>query len=505
MNEALFPAHFKFGAATAAYQIEGAVREGGRGVSIWDEFCRRKGTIRGGDTGDQACDHYFRYREDAALMRQLGLQSYRFSIAWPRVLPDGTGPVNTKGLDFYKRLVDELLARDITPFVTLFHWDMPAVLMKRYGGFLDRRAAEDYADYAEVVVRALGDRVKHWITINEPFEHAFFGYATGMHAPGLFRSWSYLEVMHHQLLAHGMGVERIRAECPSAKVGIALSLTPIHPSSGGDPEKSQTAARTANEFMNFITLDPLLRGRYPEDLFRRLRLFLPRILHDDMQRIRAPLDFIGINNYQREHARFCRWVPFLQSWIEEGGAIAQSETMRDGVQYTSMDGEVHSSALHEALSWLRRDYGNPPVYITENGAAFDDSLSDGAVRDPKRVAYIAAHLTEVQRALAEGADVRGYFVWSLLDNFEWAAGYSKRFGIVHVDYESQARTIKSSGLWYAEQIRTHVAAHEPARIGAPHSSCSCWPARARLNQFTAGRLCDRRCVRFAGRRDHAEL
>lgn len=467
---AAFPAHFKFGAATSAYQIEGAVRDEGRGVSIWDEFCGWKGRIHGGDDGDRACEHYARYRQDVALMRKLGLQSYRFSIAWPRVIPGGTGAVNARGLSFYERLVDELLAANITPFVTLFHWDLPAALMQRYGGFLDRRAAEDFAAYVEVVVRALGDRVQHWITINEPFEHAFFGYVTGIHAPGLRRPWSYPKVIHHQLLAHGMAVERIRAACPSAQVGIALSLTPIHPSPDGDPEKNQTAARTANEFMNFITLDPLLRGRYPEDLCRRLRWFLPRIVHDDMKRIQAPLDFVGINNYQREHAYFSRWVPFLKSWISGGGAVAQSEFVREGVQYTSMGWEVYPPALHEALSWLRRDYGNPPVYITENGAAFDDSLIDGAVHDPKRIAYIADYLTEVRRAIAEGSDVRGYFVWSLLDNFEWAAGYSKRFGIVHVDYEFQVRTIKSSGLWYAEQIRAHLAAHEPARIDAPHAS-----------------------------------
>jgi beta-glucosidase len=461
---ALFPAHFKFGAATSAYQIEGAVRDDGRGVSIWDEFCARKGAIRGGENGDRACEHYARYRQDAALMRQLGLQSYRFSIAWPRVIPNGTGPVNHQGLSFYQRLVDELLGAGITPFVTLFHWDMPAALMQRYGGFLDRRVAEDFAEYAEVVVRALGDRVKHWITINEPFEHGFFGYVTGMHAPGLRRPWAYPTVIHHQLLAHGMAVERIRADCPGAQVGIALSLTPIHPAADGDSIKNHTAARTANEFLNFITLDPLLRGRYPEDLRRRLRWFWPRIGPDDMQRIQAPLDFIGINNYQREHARFNRWIPFLQSWITGGGAIAENETVRDGVQYTAMGWEVHPPALHEVLSWLRRDYGNPPVYITENGAAFDDALIDGVVDDPKRVEYIAAHLAEVRRAIAEGADVRGYFVWSLLDNFEWAAGHSKRFGLVHVDYESQTRTVKTSGQWYANQIRAHVAAHEPARV-----------------------------------------
>jgi beta-glucosidase len=257
-----------------------------------------------------------------------------------------------------------------------------------------------------------------------------------------------------------MAVERIRRDCPRAEVGIALSLTPIHPSPEGNAEKNWTASVTANELLNFITLDPLLRGCYPEDLCRRLRWFQPSMANDDLKRIQAPLDFIGVNNYQREHARYSRWLPFLKSWIAGGGAIAESESTRDGVQYTSMGWEVYPPALREVLSWLRSGYGNPPVYITENGAAFDDSLKDGAVHDPKRIAYIAAHLMEVQQAIMHGSDVRGYFVWSLLDNFEWAGGYSKRFGIVHVDYESQVRTIKSSGLWYAKQIRSHTAAYE---------------------------------------------
>jgi beta-glucosidase len=302
--------------------------------------------------------------------------------------------------------------------------------------------------------------VKHWITIDDPFEHACFGYATGTHAPGLRRPWSYPTVMHHQLLAHGMAVERIRYECPYAQVGIALSLTPVHPSIEGDPDKNQIAARTANDLMNFITLDPLLRGCYPEDLSQRLRWFMPHIAHDDLKRIQAPLDFIGINNHRRELAHYSRWMPLLNSRIEGGGNIAESEFTRDGVQYTSMGWEVHPPALREVLAWLHWDYGNPPVYITENGAAFDDSLSDGAIHDPQRIAYIAAHLLEVQQALRDGADVRGYFVRSLLDAFEWAAGYSKRFGIVHVDRDTQVRTIKSSGLWYARQIRAHLAAHE---------------------------------------------
>lgn len=458
-----FPAGFTFGAATSAYQIEGGAHEGGRGASIWDEFCRRWGKVRGRENGDTACDHFHRYPEDVGLMEQLGLQSYRFSIAWSRVIPEGRGPVNRKGLHFYERLVDELLSRGITPFATLYHWDMPAALMKRYGGFLDRRAAEDFADYVEVVVRVLGDRVKHWITINEPFEHAFFGYATGTHAPGLRRPWSYLTVMHHQLLAHGMAVERIREISPGAQVGISVSLTPIHPALEGSYKKNRVAAQTANELMNFITLDPLLHGRYPQDLMRRMRYFRPPVIRGDMQRINAPLNFIGINYYQREFARFSRWMPFLESWVIGGGKIEERDFVGEGVQRTAMGWEVYPAGLREALSWLRDYYNNPPVYITENGAAFEDTLTGGAIHDTERAAYLSSHLDQVQRSIEDGADIRGYFAWSLLDNFEWQAGYAKRFGLIRVDFETQARTIKSSGHWYAQRIRSHMAAHRLVR------------------------------------------
>jgi beta-glucosidase len=460
----VFPPPFLFGAATSAYQIEGAASKDGRGVSIWDEFCRT-GKTRHGETGDVACDHYHRFAQDVALLKKLNLQAYRFSIAWPRVVPDGTGTVNQRGLDFYKRLLDELLEAEIVPFVTLFHWDMPVSLLRRYGGFLDRRAATDFADYAEVVVRALGDRVRHWITINEPFEHAFLGYCMGVHAPGIRRPWSYLQVIHHQLLAHGMAVERIRGLRSSAKVGIAVSLTPIHPSPTGDPEKNRRAAQTANELINFATLDPLLRGHYPDDLWRRLRWFRPKIALRDLQSIRATMDFIGINNYQREFATHRPWIPFLQGWVAGGTDIASGQRSRGTgqgeTQYTSMGWEVYPPALHEVLTWLRRDYDNPPVYITENGAAFDDQAVEGVVHDPQRMAFLAGHLTEVQRAITEGADVRGYFAWSAFDNFEWAAGYAARFGLIHVDFATQVRTIKNSGYWYAELIRAQVELRHP--------------------------------------------
>lgn len=461
-----FPAHLVFGASTSAYQVEGAVYDGHRGVSIWDEFCRR-GKIQGGTSGAVACAHYEEYPRDIELMDQLGLQAYRFSIAWPRVMPGGAGLVNRKGLHFYERIVDRLLRCGITPYVTLFHWDMPAALMKRYGGFLDRRAAGDFADYVEVVVRALGDRVKHWITLNDPAEHALQGYVTGAHAPGLRRPWSYLTVMHHQLLAHGMAVARIRDLCAGAQVGISLGLTPAHPSSDGVYAKNCEAARVTHELINQTTLDPLLRGHYPQELWRRLRAFRPHVAVGDMQTIQAPLDFIGINHYRPLQVRFSRWMPFLNSRVVERERCAEENLLDVEVPRTAMGWEIDPAAMRETLSWLREQYGNPAVYITENGAAFEDRLIDGSVQDPRRVAYLAVYLSEVQRAIAEGSDVRGYFVHSLLDGFEWQHGYTKRFGLVHVDFETQARTIKSSGRWYAERIRAHLAAHRISRQSRP--------------------------------------
>ena len=455
MKELVFPGNFLFGAATAAYQVEGAVAEGGRGPSTWDEFSHKKGKIHQNQNGDVACDHYHRFPEDVALMQQLGLDAYRFSLSWSRILPEGTGTVNQQGLDHYRRLLDALLEAGITPYVTLFHWDMPLRLYQLYGGFQNRQAALDFADYAEVVARELGDRIAHFITLNEPWEHCVMGHFLGEHAPGVRRPWNYWNIMHNQLLAHALGMERIRETCPGADVGIALSLLPVHPVT--DREKDVRAAAVGNEFMNFVTLDPILKGRYPEDLSRRLRWFAPKFEKDDLQKIHAPVDFIGINNYQREFARHSALMPFLNAWIVGGGKVAQGDFIKDGVQHTSMGWEVHPEALYEVLKWLQDDYGNPKVVITENGAAFDDRLADGVVDDPKRIAYLEAHLAQVKRAMDEGADISGYFVWSLMDNFEWATGYSKRFGLIYVDYETQQRTIKNSGKWYAELIRRNRA------------------------------------------------
>ncbi|BCY19334.1 beta-glucosidase [Leptolinea sp. HRD-7] len=441
-----FPPGFVFGAASSAYQIEGAVNVDGRGPSVWDTFSHTKGKIRNSDNGDIACDHYNRMAEDVALMKSLGLKAYRFSIAWPRIYPDGEGQVNQKGLDFYSRLTDLLLKNDITPFPTLFHWDLPQALQTRYNGFENRAVSSLFADYTETVVRALGDRVVNWTTLNEPFEFAALGHFLGQHAPGKTSLPAYFRVMHHLLLGHGMAVERIRAVAPQCKMGIVVSLTPIHPQT--DTDKDRQAAMLANQFLNHITLSPIYKGSYPEPLWGRTRLLHPAVKEGDMSLISQPIDFLGINNYQREFATFRWYVPFLQMDIS-GSDIADTEFVRDGVQHTSMGWEVYPQGIYECLRLLKDEYNNPPVYITENGAAFDDRpLEDGTVNDPLRVQFLDSYIRKAHQALEEGCDLRGYFVWSLMDNFEWAAGYSKRFGIVYVDYATQKRTVKESGRWY---------------------------------------------------------
>ena len=451
MSNLIFPPDFVFGVATAAYQVEGAVAEDGRGPSIWDEFTHRAGKIHQNQNGDVACDHYHRYPEDIALMQEMGLDAYRLSLSWSRIIPEGAGAVNQKGLDYYRRLLDALLEAGITPYVTLFHWDMPLELHRRYGGFQGRQAAYDFADYAGIVARELGDRIGHFITLNEPWEHCMMGHFLGEHAPGVRKPWNYWKIMHHQLLGHALGMERIREVRPDAVVGITTSQLPVHPLT--DREKDHRAAAVANEFMNFITLDPLLKGHYPEDLSRRLRWFAPDFGGDDLERISAPLDFVGINNSQREFARHSALMPFLKAWVVGSGKVSDRDYVKDGVQYTSMGWEVYPESIYEALKWLQDDYGNPTVMITENGAAFEDEVVDGVVDDHRRVAYLDAYLAQVKRAMDEGANVTGYFAWSLMDNFEWATGYSKRFGLVHVDYETQKRTIKNSGRWYGDLVR----------------------------------------------------
>lgn len=469
MKDSIFPKDFIFGTATASYQIEGAVTEDGRGLSVWDTFSHKKGKIRKGHTGDIACDHYHRYKGDVDLMKEMGLDAYRLSISWSRVMPSGTHVVNPAGIEFYSNLVDELLAAGITPYVTLFHWDMPQALDDKYGGFLSRQAAYDFAEFVEVMVKALGDRVKNWITLNEPWEHGCFGYVMGKHAPGKVKPWRYLTVMHNQHLAHGLAVKKIRQCCPDAQVGITLSFTPIYPKTSSNKDLKATAL--ANEFMNFVSLDPLLKGHYPKELWKRFGWFKAKIEQGDMDIIQQPVDFIGINYYSREFAKYSPWVPFLNAWIEDGGEVPDADFVKNGVQHTSMGWEVYPQGLSDILQWFREDYGNPKVYITENGAAFNDTIENGVVDDPKRIEFLKRYMNVAKQEIEKGSNLHGYFVWSFLDNFEWAAGYDKQFGIVHVDYQTQKRTIKNSGLWYKDLIVKNKVSHkEVSHIEISHSN-----------------------------------
>lgn len=436
-----FPQDFVWGAATAAYQIEGAWDEDGKGPSIWDVFCRVPGAIQNGDTGDVACDHYHRWQEDVALMRELGLRAYRFSISWPRVLPEGKGKVNLPGLDFYNRLVDALLAAGIQPFVTLYHWDLPQALQEE-GGWPARDTACRFADYADVVSRRLGDRVHHWITLNEPWVAAYAGYGNGYHAPGIRNPLAAIQAAHHLLLAHGLAVPVLRENGDAAtRVGITLNLAPVHPAS--DRPDDEEAARRYDGFLNRWFLDPLFRGRYPEDMLEMLGAALPEGYEEDMETISVPVDFLGVNNYTRN----------VIANDPESAVVETREVKPTGRPYTEMGWEVYPEGMYELLTRLHRDYAPPRLYVTENGAAFPDRVSaDGRVHDPQRVDYLREYIAQAHRALEEGVPLKGYFVWTLLDNFEWAYGYSKRFGIVYVDFATQERIIKDSGYWYREVI-----------------------------------------------------
>ena len=457
MNAPPFPPGFLFGAATSAYQIEGGHDADGKGPSVWDRFTRRPGRVHRAHTGDVACDTYRDFRADVDIMRRLGLGAYRFSISWPRVLPRGRGAVNEPGLDYYDRLVDALLDANIVPFVTLFHWDMPQALQDEMGGFAGRDCAAHFADYAEVVAGRLGDRVGHWITLNEPWVYATLGHLRGLHAPGRANPWVFLRVVHHQLLGHGLAAERLRARHAAAQVGLSLNLSPIYPAT--DSEGDRAAARLADQAVNRLFLDPLIRGRYPEPLWSRLRLFRSPIAPGDMVTIAAPLDFVGVNYYTRARVRRAWYVPFLGLWPEGfpvgmGSATPEAEGRESGRRYSEMGWEVYPAGLFEMLWRLKTEYGNPPVYVTENGAAYPDTLTaDGRVHDEARRDYLEQHLSVVAAAARAGVDARGYFVWSLMDNFEWTYGYDRRFGLVYVDFATQRRVIKDSGLWYREFIR----------------------------------------------------
>lgn len=438
------PKDFILGAATAAYQIEGAVDLDGRGPSIWDTFCHRKGKIDNGHTADVACDHYHRYQEDIGIMQDINLDAYRFSISWSRVLPQGTGKINPKGLAFYDRLVDGLMEAGVTPYTTLFHWDLPQALFNKHRGFVGRETCYHFANYADILVKHFGDRIKNWITVNEPWEHATFGHLFGNHAPGIRNPWSYWQAMHHILLGHGLATQAIKARDSQANVGLTLSYTPMH--TKGNRSIDLEAASIANAFMNGIAFEPIFEGRYPKSLWQRFSWFRPKIQVNDFTTIQTKTDFVGLNYYSREFVKGNHFIPGLK------GHFVKRQPVKDPYRFTAMDWEIYPEGMSELLTLVRDKYGNPPVFITENGAAYFDDVDNGVVDDQPRVQYLHDHIKTVLQQKALGSDVKGYFAWSLLDNFEWAKGYSTRFGLVHVDYETQIRTVKRSAHWLKQQI-----------------------------------------------------
>ena len=441
MSETIrFPQGFLWGAATSAYQIEGSPLADGAGPSIWHRFVHEPGRIANGDTGDVACDHYRRYADDVVLMRELGIGAYRFSVSWSRVLPSGRGSVNPGGLAFYDRLVDRLLDQGIAPSVTLYHWDLPAAL-DDVGGWLNRDIARWFADYASVVVKALGDRVPMWVTLNEPGVVSDAGYLHGVHAPGHRSIAETPQASHNLLRAHGAAMQAIRAE-GGLQAGLVVNLEPKYPAS--DHPADLAATRRADAYMNRQFLDPVLLGRYPDELPEIFGQAWPTFPQADFKLIRQPLDFLGVNYYTRNVT--CDDPAALP--------VRAGRVRQEGKLHTTLDWEVYPAGLTAVLTWIRDRYGNVPLYVTENGAAFDDTDPDDVdlVNDPLRIAYLRDHLLAAHDAMCLGVDLRGYFVWSLFDNFEWSAGFAKTFGLYRVNVATQRRTPKASARFYAEVI-----------------------------------------------------
>ncbi|MBN8504752.1 MAG: beta-glucosidase [Burkholderiales bacterium] len=424
-----FPPDFVWGVATSAFQIEGAATWQGKGESIWDRFCRQPGAIADGSHGDVACDHLNRLDSDLDLIERLGVDAYRFSISWPRVQPDGRGAFNPQGMAFYERLVDGLLQRGIRPYLTLNHWDLPQSLQDS-GGWAHRDTCYRFVQYARHMAQALGDRVAAITTHNEPWVMAVLGHESGVFAPGVRNRGTAMQVAHHLLVSHGLALQELRADGCKSRLGIVLNLSPIVPATASEADAA--AARLEDGRSVRWYLDPLLRGEYPEDVWHHLGTDAPCVEHGDMELIATPMDFLGVNYYTRSV------VSANGSWNakEHGGPL------------TDMGWEIVPQGLTQLLRRLQRDWSLPPLYVMENGAAFRDSLQDGRVHDGNRVEYLSSHIDAVGRAIAQGVPVAGYMVWSLLDNFEWASGYAKRFGLVHVDYDSLARTPKDSFHWY---------------------------------------------------------
>jgi beta-glucosidase len=450
-----FPERFLWGTATASYQIEGAANEDGRGTSIWDTFSHTPGNVYRGDTGDIACDHYHRLEEDLDLMADLGLKAYRFSVAWPRIQPDGSGPANQKGLDFYRRLVDGLRQRSIEPMLTLYHWDLPQALEER-GGWTSRETSERLAEYAGIVYEALADLVGFWITLNEPWVSSWMGHAYGVHAPGHTDPAKALSAAHHLLLGHGLALRAMRSAGPAEnQIGITLNLHPALPAR--DREADAEAARRVDGQANRLYLDPVFHGQYPEDLLShyRGRGVDPLPVRDgDLETISGPLDFLGVNYYFRHHIREA-----------PGEAAGPSEIFADleargivphDAEKTAMGWPVEPEGLTQILVRIKDEYADLPIYVTENGRAVYDYVDpEGEVKDEERISYLDAHFRAAHEAMQRGVDLRGYLVWSLLDNFEWALGYSKRFGLIFVDYGTGRRIPKASARWYTEVIENN--------------------------------------------------
>jgi len=440
-----FPKGFFWGTATASYQIEGAWKEDGKGESIWDRFAHTPGKIKNGDTGDIACDSYHRWRDDIALMQGMNLNSYRFSLSWPRIQPTGLGAANQTGLDYYSRLVDALLEAHIRPFVTLYHWDLPQPLQDA-GGWPNRDMASRYADYVQVVAKKLGDRVTDWMLFNEPSVFTYSGYLVGEHAPGYASIVDFPRATHVVNLAQGMGFRALKTARPSARVGTAFNMSACEPKM--DSEADKLAAERTHAITNVWFLQPALRGSYPE-AFTFLPETVMRIKSGDMEQVRVPLDFVGINLYVRTIA-------------SSVGAIERTTNLQDWLFPVKMEGahegpmtdigwEVWPKAVYDMVMRITHDYNRPVIEITESGCAYNEAPdSSGSVRDARRISYHQGYLAALAQAMTDGADVRGYHAWSLLDNFEWAEGYSQRFGFTYVDYKTQKRTMKESGKWYAK-------------------------------------------------------
>jgi beta-glucosidase len=448
-----FPDDFLWGTATASYQIEGAVDEGGRGVSIWDTFSHAPGKTYRGDTGDIACDHYHRLEEDLDLMSGLGLKAYRFSVAWPRVQPSGSGAPNREGLDFYRRLVDGLRQRDIVPMLTLYHWDLPQAL-EDGGGWTNRETSERFAEYAGIVYEALSEEVGYWITLNEPWVASWMGHGLGVHAPGRRDSAAALAATHHLLLGHGLALETMRSAGGDNQLGVTLNLHPGHPSR--DTEADREAARLVDGQANRLYLDPLFRGEYPEDVvshYEEQGADFSFVREGDLQKISVPIDFLGINYY---FIHSVRGAPVEVGQSTPFADLGARPVVPHAGEKTAMGWPVQPEGLTQMLVRIKDEYADVPMYVTENGRAVHDYIDpDGRVVDEERISYLDGHFRAAHEAMERGVDLRGYMVWSFLDNFEWAEGYSKRFGLVFVEYGTQRRVPKSSARWYAGVIRSN--------------------------------------------------